>query len=521
VVGWRARLAWPDVLTTFNQLRPHRDWKRLFVEATTIDPREHLVRRLRPARKIAPVAAPEAWPRLVQFDVENFKSLERLSFKVPENARQGTSREEAGAAGALLILGENATGKSSLLEGAALCLADERTRDAARCDRDGLVLDPRFMDPTLKGGPERARLTATFADRSKQELVIANGSYQADTPPSGQPVFAYGAFRQYLKKSPKRLPVDHYITTLFASDRLLPNPTTWLLSLDQDRFNMVARSLHAIFAVEGDFEVIQREGNVCYVVTEYVDARGERRRERTPLDIVSSGFRAILAMTCDIMRGLMEGKQKRTFQSLVNARAIVLVDEIEAHLHPRWKLAIMASLREALPSVTFIVTSHDPLCLRGMASGEVMVLNRVRGEQAPGSDLPIFIESLSALPNIEELTIEQLLTADFFQLNSTSSLETDREYARIAELLKRREEAGTDDPARLRKKGFEDREIAALRSFTNDINEALPVGNSEVQRLVQEVVALYLQKRTKTTRAGLKQLRTTTRDRILKALRSI
>src|SRR5207237_5353842 len=114
------------------------------------------------------------------------------------------------------------------------------------------------------------------------------------------------------------------------------------------------------------------------------------------------------------------------------------VDEIEAHLHPRWKLAIMASLRKAMRNVTFIVTSHDPLCLRGMTSGEVMVLNRVRGEKAPGSDLPVFIESLDVLPNIEHLTIEQLLTADFFQLNSTASLESDRRYAQLANILQRR-----------------------------------------------------------------------------------
>ena len=127
---------------------------------------------------------------------------------------------------------------------------------------------------------------------------------------------------------------------------------------------MVARSLSVIFAVDSEIEIIERKDGKCYVLA-YYDHQGRRRRERTPLEIVSSGFRAILAMACDIMRGLME---EPNFQSIVNARAVVLVDEIEAHLHPRWKLAIMASLRKAMRNVTFIVTSHDPLCLRGMTS---------------------------------------------------------------------------------------------------------------------------------------------------------
>ena len=511
--GRLVKLGWDDLMHSFRRLHSLPDWDSLFEEARNADPLASAVKVV--SQRHRPAAAAAALPRLTRLEIENFKSLERLSFSVPEHARQGSSREETSAAGSLLILGENATGKSTILEGAVLCLVGPSVRDALKLDPHRLVLDPRFMDPGLRGGPKSARLAATFADGRTRELIVTDGEYRSHGEPSDQPVFAYGAFRQYLKKSRKRLPADHQVSTLFATDRLLPNPTAWLLSLDPDRFNMVARSLRSIFAVEGDFDVIQREGEVCYVVSRY-EHGAKRRQERTPLDIVSSGFRAILAMACDIMRGLMEGRNKRHFQSLINARAIVFIDEIEAHLHPRWKIAIMASLREALPNVTFIATSHDPLCLRGMASGEVMVMNRVRGEKAPGSKWPIFIESMATLPNIEELTIEQLLTADFFQLNSTSSRETDREYARIADLLRRQRGAATGtDP------GLKPEEKEALRSFTEEINRALPVGDTEVQRLVQDAVAAYLRERATQTQEGLKKLRAKTRGRILEALRSI
>src|SRR3546814_12515812 len=86
----------------------------------------------------------------------------------------------------------------------------------------------------------------------------------------------------------------------------------------------------------------------------------------------------------------------------------------------------MKGLREALPNVTFIVTTHDPLCLRGLGANEVMVLRRIQQDVRPNSeDLPYVVDSLITIPSIDSLTIEQLLTSDLFQLFST-------DYNRVA-----------------------------------------------------------------------------------------
>src|SRR5690349_10901139 len=98
-------------------------------------------------------------------------------------------------------------------------------------------------------------------------------------------------------------------------------------------------------------------------------------------------------MACDLLRGLSERPGFDTFET---AEAIVLIDEVEAHLHPRWKLQIMRGLRRALPAVTFIATTHDPLCLRSMGDNEVMVLQRVPVEDYDGkTGLPVSVEWLS------------------------------------------------------------------------------------------------------------------------------
>lgn len=94
--------------------------------------------------------------------------------------------------------------------------------------------------------------------------------------------------------------------------------------------------------------------------------------------------------------------QDRFSASLAFSRAVVLIDEIEAHLHPRWKMRIVTALREALPNVTFIMTTHDPLCLRGLRAGEVMVFRRIES-RAPDS-LPVVVEQLEDLPDVGSLT---------------------------------------------------------------------------------------------------------------------
>ena len=164
----------------------------------------------------------------------------------------------------------------------------------------------------------------------------------------------------------------------------------------------------------------------------------------------------------------------------------------------------MTGLRRALPQVTFIATSHDPLCLRGMKPGEVLVLERIPGAQAD-TELPVFTQSLVDLPDNSHWTIEQLLTADFFQLRSTENADAERRLARMQDKLAL---------------GVTPAEDPELQAYLNEISGALPIGDSEVHRLVQEAVAIFLAEQRTATRERLKGLKEETRQAIVEALRS-
>src|SRR5262249_54095885 len=85
-----------------------------------------------------------------------------------------------------------------------------------------------------------------------------------------------------------------------------------------------------------------------------------------------------------------------------------------------------SSLRKALPRVQLIASTHDPLCLRGLRSGEVAVLRR-------GNDGRIF--SVEDLPPIEGLRAEDLLTSEYFGLSSTLDPEIEQLFSEYYRLL--------------------------------------------------------------------------------------
>jgi len=180
-----------------------------------------------------------------------------------------------------------------------------------------------------------------------------------------------------------------------------------------------------------------------------------------PLERLSEGYRSVFALAADVARELLH-----EFRSLEDAEAVVLIDEIDTHLHPRWKMRVMSSLRRALPGVQFIVTTHDPLCLRGMDDGEVVVLQR---------DEMGKIVQLEGLPSIKGMRTDQLLTSDYFGLSSTIDPEVElgiaRYVANIADL----------PPERV---GEADRLVRQLG-----------LGDSALEQVVQSALLRFLQER--------------------------
>jgi hypothetical protein len=143
--------------------------------------------------------------------------------------------------------------------------------------------------------------------------------------------------------------------------------------------------------------------------------------ERVPLRQLSDGYQSVVATAVDVLDVMT-----MVWPNLLDAEGIVLLDEIGAHLHPTWKMRIVSSIRRAAPGIQFVTSTHDPLCLRGLGEGEVVVMKRDANNR---------VLAVTGLPSPADFRVDQLLTSSFFGLNSTTDDDTDQDFTTYYTLL--------------------------------------------------------------------------------------
>ncbi|SDN55726.1 ATP-binding protein [Pseudomonas poae] len=249
-----------------------------------IPPTDYGVLQSEPVTQKAVV--PRVYPSLHSMQFDHFKVIEHLKLKLDTPTAE-SQLNNAALQPALLILGENATGKSSILEAIALALSPRETRRALNLTPGSLVLSPAQLGSNDVPTQFSARVRLGFDEGRDKVLSIDNAACKQIGPRLVPPAFAYGAFRQYQKKTPPVFEPAHGIVNLFETDRLLANPEQWLLGLKGEDFNDVARALKIIMSVEGDIKVIEPapDGKSCLIVTAPAGVV-----TKTPLNDVSSGY---------------------------------------------------------------------------------------------------------------------------------------------------------------------------------------------------------------------------------------
>lgn len=110
----------------------------------------------------------------------------------------------------------------------------------------------------------------------------------------------------------------------------------------------------------------------------------EKENKNIPLTKMSSGERMIINMVCDIARRLTIANNHR--EDALQGEGIVLIDELDLHLHPKWQREIVKALTTTFPKVQFIFTTHSPLIISGIRRENLIVLND--GEIIPSAELP-------------------------------------------------------------------------------------------------------------------------------------
>jgi len=87
---------------------------------------------------------------------------------------------------------------------------------------------------------------------------------------------------------------------------------------------------------------------------------------------LSSGEKTLLALVADLARRLAIANPQ--WENPLLGYGVVLIDEVDLHLHPRWQRAVIPSLQATFPNCQFIITTHSPLVLSQVSPQNVVIL---------------------------------------------------------------------------------------------------------------------------------------------------
>ena len=99
----------------------------------------------------------------------------------------------------------------------------------------------------------------------------------------------------------------------------------------------------------------------------------DRGDQTLPVRYLSDGERGVLALVLDLTRRLAQANED-TADPAAEAEAVVLIDELELHLHPAWQRRVVADLTKTFPKCQFIATTHSPQVIGELESDRVHIM---------------------------------------------------------------------------------------------------------------------------------------------------
>ena len=147
----------------------------------------------------------------------------------------------------------------------------------------------------------------------------------------------------------------------------------------------------------------------------------ERQGIKVPFHGLSDGYRAYLGWVGDLLYHICYGCPKG--KKLVENSGVVMVDEIDLHLHPRWQMEVVKTMAKALPRMQFILTSHSPLI-----AGSLEWMNVIALKQGP----KLTSSAKRIRESIHGLDADQVLLTEFFGLSTTRTATKENELNRLS-----------------------------------------------------------------------------------------
>lgn len=179
-----------------------------------------------------------------------------------------------------------------------------------------------------------------------------------------------------------------------------------IMLVDNKNFNEISKICRYVLDLNAEQGLIRYKGNVY--IKNYDNSR-------VKLTSASSGITSIFKIIYSINEKFPDYIRSKSNQGFYYG--CVLIDELELHLHPKWKKGIAKKLMEIYPDIFFIVTTHDPLILSGLNSSDIILIRKNENE--------VKSSVVENLPDLQGYGTDLLLSSPYFGLKNNLPINQD------------------------------------------------------------------------------------------------
>lgn len=355
---------------------------------------------------------------LKHIEVKNFKCLEDISLSFAKDKKQNRKWT--------LILGENGTGKSNLLKAIALVTAGSNALgqllgDSNSWIRNGAESCTIKAILETKKGEERKIALEINRNTNLSEIIQLNYNslnlidaaiFNAER---NYFVVAYGASRRLSNDSSLSFENEQFgrfnnIKNLFFNSYSLNPLASWIIDLDYQNgekgISLIKNTLNNFLPGTSFHSIDKHKKQVLFQTADGI----------VPLDQLSDGYQNMAAWIGDLLYRVTQSFHD--YNKPLETRGILLIDELDLHLHPKWQRKLIEFISNKLPNFQIIAATHSPLTAQQADEDELYALKRDEENN-----------KISIIPFVgspRKLLINQLLMTPVFGLDTDESLEVEK-----------------------------------------------------------------------------------------------
>ncbi|MFT4926525.1 MAG: internalin A, partial [Phenylobacterium sp.] len=377
-----------------------------------------------------------------------------------------------------MILGDNSAGKTTLLRSIALGLCRESEAIALikeipgsfirkGCDVAKITLYLCDSSCDASGNSHQPKKTYTITTeiqktgdnaQDSEEIVRQKTKPVKDFPWSDVFVCGYGVHRSgKAVASYEKYSAFDAVKSLFDDQTSMQNPELVLLKRNKSTRRLLEQKLLQILMLDAP------EDTLSYPQTGF-ELSGPWGQ--FPVSVLSDGYRVTMQWVLDFIGWLIYADR---LTDNPNIGGILLLDEIEQHLHPRWQRFIVERLRKQFPQTQIIATTHTPLTASGIVDVDAGLLIKLE-QTEPG----IINQRVIDQSTIMGRRADQILVSDAFGLVTTRNPGSEDLIDRFSTLLGKTQRS--------------EAEQSEFENLSTQLQEALSEGESPIERQIDKAV---------------------------------